>query len=100
MWSSEKHRLGFKGCSPLGYWLAEAAIVCFWIGIISVFVIAFLALRAAIAYGFSVRGLAACASPLVLFTVARLLNRTASMLVSRKGFVYDYVTDTCTWRQP
>lgn len=100
MWSSEKHRLGFRDCSPLGYGFIQAAFVLFWCGVISVFVIALLALRTVMTSGFSVRLLAAGALPLVLFIVAWMLNRAAWLLVSRKGFVYDYAKDTCTWRKP
>ncbi len=98
MWSSENQRQGFRKCSPLAYILVGLAFVLFIAS--AVFLVAAIAfiLRQCFVVGFSGRVLFILLLPSAAFLLGWSCHMTAWYLVKRKGFVYVYSSDKCSWK--
>jgi len=97
MWSSENERLGFKNCSPFGYFLMQLAFVLFVATLIFLVAAVGMIVMSGFSSGISLRLLLPLILPVGTGLAGLFCHRAAQSLVAQRGFVYDYSSDQCNW---
>ena len=97
MWSSENERLGFKRCTPLGYFLVSLAFLMFVTAAVALVAVCFLVVSRGLAARLSLDLLYFFLAPGCLGLAGWICHRVAWFLAQRKQFVYDYQSDKCHW---
>ena len=97
MWSSENERLGFRNCCPVGYFLINVSFVAFLASAAFVVGVGGAILLRVLSSGFSLQLLFLLLLPVLSAIVGWACYKTAWLLAGRKGFIYDYESDKCTW---
>lgn len=97
-WSSENERAGFEKCSALSYNLVSIGWLCFLASGIGIFTAVGILIKEILEVKLSQRSVLLILFPIVPAIIGFILNRLGWYLVKRKGFSYDYSSDTCSWK--
>lgn len=97
MWYSENERIGFRTCTPIGYFaraLTDLFGLCVFIMLIAV---PLLLTRELFKGAFQISHLWLLAAPFTLWIADPALHRFARILAGRKRFRYDYDLNIASW---